>query len=207
MYQNVLLPATAEVIKKIYGVSFLQQFYLSGGTALALHLGHRQSEDLDFFTPDTFDPQHLQSEVQKIGQLDSAEIAEGTLNAFLDTVKFQFLHYPYPLLEPTTAWEGLALSSVIDIACTKIITISMRGSKKDFVDLYFLLKHYSLQELFEKVGQKYQGVNYNQTHLAKSLIYFEDADAQPMPRMLQHIEWEEVKTVITQSVKKMPFAL
>lgn len=204
MYQNALLPATAEVIKKIQGVSFLQQFYLSGGTALALHLGHRESEDLDFFTPDTFNPQRLQSEVQKIGQLESAEIAEGTLNVFLDTVKLQFLHYPYPLLELTTTWEGLSLSSVIDIACTKIITISMRGSKKDFIDLYFLLKRYSLQELFEKVDQKYQGVNYNRTHLAKSLIYFEDADAQPMPRMLQNVEWEEVKTAITQAVKEAP---
>lgn len=204
MYQNALLPATAKVIKKLHGASFLQPFYLSGGTALALHLGHRESEDLDFFTPDTFDPQHLQSEVQKIGQLESVEIAEGTLNTFLNTVKLQFLYYPYPLLEPTTAWEGLSLSSVIDIACTKIITISMRGSKKDFVDLYFLLKQYSLQELFEKVDQKYQGVSYNQTHLAKSLSYFEDADAQPMPRMLRHIEWAEVKTAITQAVKKAP---
>ena len=194
MYQNALLPATAQIIQKIRGAVFLQPFYLSGGTALALYFGHRESEDLDFFTYDTFDPQQLQSEVQKFGQLDSVEIADGTLNAFLDTVKLQFLHYPYQLLQPTNDWEGLSLSSIVDVACTKIITISMRGSKKDFVDLYFLLKHYSLQELFEKVNQKYQGVNYNRIHLAKSLVYFEDAEEQPMPRMLQRVKWEEVKT-------------
>ncbi len=202
MYKNTLLPATDKVVQKIQGATFLQQFYLSGGTALALHLGHRESEDLDFFTPETFDPQHLQSEVQRFGQLESVEIAEGTLNTFLDTVKLQFLHYPYPLLEATTYWEGLSLSSIIDVACTKIITISMRGSKKDFVDLYFLLKQYSLHELFEKLDQKYQGVNYNRAHLAKSLIYFEDAETQPMPRMLQNVQWEEVKTSITQAVKQ-----
>ncbi len=202
MYKNTLLPATDKVVQKIQGATFLQQFYLSGGTALALHLGHRESEDLDFFTPETFDPQHLQSEVQRFGQLESVEIAEGTLNTFLDTVKLQFLHYPYPLLETTIYWEGLSLSSIIDVACTKIITISMRGSKKDFVDLYFLLKQYSLYELFEKLDQKYHGVNYNRAHLAKSLIYFEDAETQPMPRMLQNVQWEEVKTSITQAVKQ-----
>lgn len=204
MYKNALLPATAELVQKIRGASFLQPFYLSGGTALALHLGHRESEDLDFFIPDSFDPQHLQSKVQKIGRLESVEIAEGTLNAFLDTVKLQFLHYPYPLLESAIHWEGLSLSSIIDVACTKIITISMRGSKKDFVDLYFLLRLYSLHELFEKVDQKYHGVNYNRAHLAKSLVYFDDAETQPMPRMLQEIQWEEVKTSITQAVKQTP---
>lgn len=204
MYKNALLPATAEIVQKIAGAAFLKPFYLSGGTALALHLGHRESEDLDFFTTETFDPQHLQSEIQKVGQLESVEIAEGTLNTFLDTVKLQFLHYPYPLLESTIDWEGFSLSSVLDVACTKIITISMRGSKKDFVDLFFLLREYSLQELFEKVDQKYQGVKYNRTHLAKSLIYFEDADIQPMPRMLQNVRWEEVKATITQAVKAMP---
>ncbi len=202
MYKNALLPATAKVVQKIHEVTFLKPFYLSGGTALALHLGHRESEDLDFFIYDSFDPQQLQSKIQKYGQLESVEIAEGTLNAFLDTVKLQFLFYPYPLLQPTNDWEGLSISSIVDVACTKIITISMRGSKKDFIDLYFLLKLYSLQELFEKVDQKYQGVNYNRAHLAKSLVYFEDAEMQPMPRMLQSVQWEDVKRSITQAVKE-----
>ena len=201
---NVLLPATERVIQKIQGAAFLQPFYLSGGTALALHFSHRESEDLDFFTSNTFDPQRLQAEVHKFGQLEGVEIAEGTLNAFLDTVKLQFLHYPYPLLEPTVTWEGVSLSSVIDIACTKIITISMRGSKKDFVDLYFILQHFSLEELFEKVDEKYQNVQYNRAHLAKSLVYFEDAEAQPMPRMLENVEWEHIKATITQAVKETP---
>lgn len=204
MYSNVLLPATARVIEKIREATFLSAFYLSGGTALALHLGHRESEDLDFFTASTFDPQHLQAQVRSYGQLEGVEIAEGTLNAFLDTVKLQFLNYPYPVLEPWSNWQGISVSSTLDIACTKLITISMRGSKKDFVDLYFLLKHYSLQELFEQIDRKYQGVSYNRAHLAKSLVYFEDAETQPMPRMLQLVSWETVKAVITRTVKETP---
>lgn len=204
MYRNALLPATEYVVQKIQGAAFLRSFYLSGGTALALHLGHRESEDLDFFTPDSFDPQKLQVKVQKYGQLESVEIAEGTLNAFLDGVKLQFLHYSYPLLQSSEEWQGISVSSVIDVACTKIITISMRGSKKDFIDLYFLLKDYTLQDLFEKVDEKYQGVKYNRAHLAKSLVYFDDAEAQQMPRMLQQADWQEVKTTITQAVKETP---
>lgn len=207
MYSNAFLPATARVIEKIRGAAFLGSFYLSGGTALALNLGHRESEDLDFFTPIPFDPQQLQAHVHQYGQLESVEIAEGTLNAFLDTVKLQFLNYPYPLLEPISDWQGISISSTLDIACTKLITISMRGSKKDFVDLYFILKHYSLQELFEQVDQKYRGVNYNRAHLAKSLVYFEDAETQPMPRMLQRASWETVKAVITQAVKETPLLI
>lgn len=202
MHSDALLPATQQVMQKLGGASFLDNFYLSGGTALALHIGHRESEDLDFFTPDAFDPQHLQSAVEMVGRLIGVEIAEGTLNAFLDGVKLQFLHYPYRLLEPPVAWAGLSLSAVIDIACTKLLTISMRGSKKDFVDLYFLLQQYSLAELLAKVDQKYVNADYNRVHLAKSLLYFEDAEAQPMPRMIQKVSWEEVKAFITRAVKE-----
>lgn len=204
MYNNTLLPTTERVIHKIRGSTFLQPFYLSGGTALALHFGHRESEDLNFFTPDTFDPQHIQFEVQRFGWLDSIEIADGTFNAFLDTVKLQFLHYPYSLLEPTTDWKGLSISSVIDIACTKIITISIRGSKKDFIDLYFLLQRFSLPELFENIDRKYRSTRYNQAHLAKSLVYFEDAEEQPMPRMFRDVQWEHIKATMIQAVKSVP---
>lgn len=204
MYHNALLPATEKVIQKIREAAFLAPFYLSGGTALALYLGHRESEDLDFFTSSSFNPEQLQTQVQNYGQLESVEIAEGTLNAFLNTVKLQFLYYPYSLLQPAHDWQGISVSSILDIACTKLITISMRGSKKDFVDLYFLLQRYSLQELFEQVDQKYRGVNYNRAHLAKALIYFEDAEIQPMPRMLHDVQWETIKGAIIQAVKDMP---
>lgn len=81
----------------------------------------------------------------------------------------------------------------------------MRGSKKDFVDLYFILQRFSLEEIFQKIDEKYQNVQYNRAHLAKSLVYFEDAEAQPMPRMLQNIAWEHIKAKIIQAVKAVPF--
>ena len=204
MYTNTLLPKTAVVLEKLKTVRTLQNFYLSGGTALALQIGHRESEDLDFFSKEDFQPLTLQKDLEKIDLLNNVELGEGTLNAFIDTVKIQFLHYPYSLLEPPIMWEEIKLSSVIDIACTKVITVSMRGSKKDFIDVYFLLQTYTLRQLFENIKHKYKNVQYNDQHLLKSLVYFEDAELQPMPRMHKDVSWEEVKKFITQTVKSLP---
>lgn len=183
--------------------SFLDGFYLSGGTALSLQIGHRESEDLDFFSKENFDPSKLQSKFEKYGKLEDLELAKGTLNAYLNGVKFQFLEYPYPLLEDTFDWQGIKLSSVKDIACTKLQTIGMRGSKKDFIDLFFILKEFSLEELFDKLGQKYRDSDFSQTHILKSLVYFEDADNQPMPRMHKQVEWKEIKSEIVSKIKSL----
>jgi predicted nucleotidyltransferase component of viral defense system len=181
--------------------NFLDNFYLSGGTALSLQLGHRESEDLDFFSQNNFEPTRLQIELEKFGHLENLEIAEGTLNAFLMGVKLQFLAYPYPLLEKFVDFQNIQLSSVVDIACTKLHTISMRGSKKDFVDLFFILQRFNLEELFEKLSQKYTQANFNQTHILKSLLYFSDAEKQPMPRIHHEVSWETIQKEIIKKVK------
>lgn len=203
----VLSSKTQEVIAVLQdkNPSFLSGFYLSGGTALALYLGHRESEDLDFFSEQSFNPQHLETELRSLGTLDKTQLEEGTVNTFLDGVKLQFLEYPYSLLEPFLRWQHVQLSSVLDIACTKLQTISMRGSKKDFIDFYFLLNSYSLQELLQAAQKKYRNVDYNQTHILKSLVYFEDAEGQPMPRMHKEVKWEDVETKMKEVVKTISF--
>jgi predicted nucleotidyltransferase component of viral defense system len=180
---------------------FLADFYLSGGTALALQIGHRQSQDLDFFTNKKFNPKLLQKQLSHLGKLDDAQLAPNTLNTYLSQVKLQFLHYPYQLLKPTLNWQDIEVSSIEDIACTKLQTISMRGSKKDFVDLYFILKKFSLSQLFTMIEEKYTGINYNRLHILKSLSYFKDADQQPMPRMLKAANWKQIKKHIIDCVK------
>lgn len=205
VYSNTLAKPAKNLLDKIKNIPDLQNFYLTGGTALALYLGHRESEDLDFFTQDKFQPELLQQKLLSVNQLENVEIAEGTLNVFLENVKLQFLYYPYGLLEKPRMWNGILLSSVIDIACTKLITISMRGSKKDFIDIYIILKKFPLTELFKKLDEKYSKVNYNHTHILKSLVYFDDADKQPMPRMHRPLNWNEVKRTIVKEVKGLKF--
>jgi len=176
--------------------NFLDYFYLSGGTALSLQLNHRRSVDLDFFSKRDFAPRLIQEELEKFGKLDSLELEENTLNTFLKGVQLQFLGYPYPLLKPLVNWRGIKISSVIDIACTKLQTVSQRGGKKDFIDLYFILEKYSLRELFKEMDKKYQKADFNKVHILKSLVYFADADLQPMPKMCRKISWEEIKSLI-----------
>lgn len=201
-YPQALPPKTAQLIKVFQKnrLSFLKNFYLSGGTALSLQINHRQSIDLDFFSQKDFDPQAVQKELETLSKLTDLELDKNTLNAFLKGVQVQFLGYPYPLLKPAYNWEGINISSVLDIACTKLQTISQRGSKKDFVDLYFILNKYSLKELFQKMDQKYPKANFNKVHLLKSLTYFVDADLQPMPKMRQKTDWEKIKKVIVKKV-------
>ena len=204
---NTLPANTALLVEKIHATrpEFLKYFYLSGGTGLSLQIGHRESEDLDFFNSEDFNTLQLEKDVTLLGQLTNTELAAGTLNTYVDGVKLQFLEYRYPLLEPVNNWQGIQLSSVLDIACTKLQTVSMRGSKKDFVDLYFLFEIYSLPELLEKAKAKYSVVDYNQAHILKSLVYFEDAEAQPMPRMLKEVSWNVIKSRMISEVKDIVF--
>lgn len=186
-YTKTVPTVTQSVLEKIKIIPDIQNFYLTGGTALSLLIGHRESEDLDFFTKNAFQPTFLQQKLQQVGPLENVQIDEGTLNLFMNTVKLQFLQYPYNLLEEFIQWNGIHLSSLVDIACTKLITVSMRGSKKDFIDLYVILQQMTLEELFPKLEKKYTNVHYNYPHILKSLVYFTDADDQPMPRMHKDI--------------------
>lgn len=200
MFTDVLPENTKIVLDKLKGTEIVNRFYLTGGTALALQIGHRESEDLDFFCETDFEPTHVQKELEKLGKLESSAIEPGTLNLFLDNVKIQFLHYPYRLLERKVDFDGISLSSLIDIACTKLITVSSRGSKKDFIDIYYLLQKYDLNTLFAKLKEKYPETDYNQLHLLKSLVYFVDADGQPSPRMHKEADWGKIKEAITRRV-------
>lgn len=202
-FPEALPVKTAQLLRQIEMANpkFLNNFYLSGGTALSIQLGHRESEDLDFFAAADFEPEKILMQLEKLGGLSDVEMDTNTLNGYLDGVKVQFLGYPYPLLEPLSDYMGIKLSSVLDIACTKLQTIGARGSKKDFVDLYVLIEKYSLSELIAKLREKYPKTEYNLPHILKSLVYFVDAEGQAMPRLHKDIEWEQVKARMIEVVR------
>lgn len=132
-------------------------------------------------------------------KLDSEEI--GAIHGSLDKVRLSFLFYDYKLLFPLIKFGKVNLADERDIAAMKIDAISSRGGKKDFIDLFFLLKKYSLTELLDFFEKKFQGIKYNQLHILKSLVYFEDAESEPMPTMLKKINWQQVKKQISREVK------
>lgn len=201
MYLDSLPSSTKELLLKISNLNLLSDFYLSGGTALTMYLNHRQSEDLDFFNQKKVNLQLLLPTLKSIGQPTKLQLDQGTINCFINQVQLQLLYYPYKLLKKPTKWKQISISSKLDIACTKLITVSSRGSKKDFIDLYFLLQEYSLPFLFKKLQIKYTRTQFDQTHILKSLVYFKDADKQPSVKSLKPINWPQVKKHLISQVK------
>ena len=205
MFEEVLPKDTKKLFAKLKLIKQIDKFYLSGGTGLALQLGHRESEDLDFFSRKLFDPEKLVISLKQLGKLQGVEIGTGTLNLFVSGVQLQWLHYPYDLIEPVVSYNGIKLASSLDIACNKLITVGSRGSKKDFVDVYFLLKQFSLEQMFKAMKKKYVGLDYSQPHILKALVWFDEAESQPMPRMHQKADWEMVKQRMVKAVKEYKF--
>jgi len=104
-----------------------------------------------------------------------------------------FLRYRYQLLFPLINWQNAQLADWRDIACMKLDAISSRDSKKDFIDLYFILKRISFDELWKLFEKKYESIKFNKLHIFKSVNYFGDAEKEPMPMMLEEIDWEKIK--------------
>lgn len=178
-------------------------FYLAGGTSLALQIAHRQSVDFDFFTENDFSNRDIIEALRELGKFELFNEARNIINGVLNDVRISFFKYGYQLLETPYKHKNMSVAAMEDITLMKLEAISGRGSKKDFIDLYFLLRYFSLPELFEKYPLKYGIEISNHYHLLKSLVYFEDAEHEPMPKMFDKILWEQVKCYITDQVKKV----
>jgi len=180
-------------------------FYLAGGTALALRIGHRDSLDFDFYTEKKFDSQKLREEFDKrFEKVQEIYIAEGTLALEVDGIGVSFFKYPYPLIRPLEKMESIYLASKEDIAAMKIIAISQRGKRRDFIDIYFLLTEFGLKKIIEFIKEKYPMFNIYVG--LQGLVYFKDADEDPEKgrfRLLKEVEWEGVKDYILKETNKI----
>lgn len=203
MYEKPLNEKTKLVLEKVEKLRPIKDFYLAGGTALAIQLGHRESIDLDFFSRKKFSVSDMEKELSSIGKYILSKKDDRTLDGVLDGVKISFFHYDYGLLYPLVKFDNMQAADERDIACMKLDAISSRGSKKDFIDIYFLLEKYSLEKLIMFFEKKYKNIEYNKLHILKSLTYFEDAEDEPMPVMIKGVEWGEVKKKIIEEARKI----
>jgi len=202
MHTEAIDPQTKSVLDAIGSKEFARAFYLAGGTALAIHIGHRMSIDLDFFTDQEFSTASVRDRLAELGSFTvEGEDKYRTLNGILNNVSVSFFLYKYPNVYPITLFESVCLADERDIAAMKIDAISSRGKKKDFIDLYFLLQKYSLSDILGFFESRFSGVQYNKLHILKSLTYFEDAENDPDPIMLISVSWEDVKKDIVKKAK------
>lgn len=203
MHKQTLAKKTERVLEKIAGSGISEDFYLAGGTALALEFGHRKSDDLDWFSAKQFSNDRIKKRLSEIGAFELTSEESGTIHGVLDEVKVSFLEYGYGMLYPFIRFENANLADERDIAAMKIDAMSSRGSRKDFVDIYFLLKKYSISELIGFFEQKYKNIQFNKLHILKSMVFFTDAEAEPMPVMVEQVNWEEIKRTIQAEANSM----
>lgn len=180
-------------------------WYLAGGTALALQEGHRQSLDLDFFSVETtFMPFEVVRHFQ--GKDFHVDIArEGTLYGRLLNAKISFIAYPFfvPKQKPNL-FGVIKVLRPADIAVMKIIAISQRGRKRDFVDLYWYCTHHeTLAKIMSRLPAQYPTVAHNYHHIIKSLTYFDDAEDDPVPKLFFRVTWGQIKRYFQNEVTKV----
>ncbi|MBN1415504.1 MAG: nucleotidyl transferase AbiEii/AbiGii toxin family protein [Bacteroidales bacterium] len=181
--------------------SFIKDFYLAGGTCLALQIGHRQSIDFDFFIPDDFNTSAVIARLTQAGNYERENEEKNTINGRLNQVRISFFGYKYRIIDSFKIFNNIRLAGMKDIAAMKLEAIAGRGSKKDFIDLFFLLKEFTLKEIFTFHTEKYGTGLSNHYHHLKSLVYFTDAEAEVMPVLIHPLDWEDVKEKIISVVK------
>lgn len=200
LHIETIEPATLELLKKIQSIPEFQGTRLVGGTALALQIGHRQSIDLDFFGIVPYDTTTLVQLLSGLGNIIVLQDSPAIHIFLINGVKVDFVDFKFPWRQEPLEEDGVRLAQLEDIAAMKVTAAIGRGTKKDFIDIATLLQIYTLKQILDFYQSKYP--NSSLFMATKSLLYFDDAEKDAMPRMFSNLTWEETKQMITSAVEK-----
>lgn len=196
---NAVEPSTLELLKRICAIPAFNNFALGGGTNLALRLGHRLSIDLDFFTDTSFQNNRIFKAITT--EFPTAELLfeqNQTMMFSIDNIKVDFVLYPFKWQFPFETIEDARLITLQDIIPMKLQALSNRFAKKDFWDIAFILKSYSLTQLLEIFKSKFPQIDVG--YIIHSLTNFEDAEQEQDPVVLLPKTWEEIKIELQRDV-------
>jgi len=204
LHTEAVLESTLDLLRELQSLPRMADMRLVGGTALALHLGHRKSVDLDLFG--RFD----EDTPFRILLTDSGHVVDGPERGIVqalrvDGVKVDFVNYPYPWLQSSLNENGISVAGIQDIAAMKLSAAANRGRKKDFIDIAFLLDEFALNDMFGLYQKKFSVSEIS--FALRGLTYFDDAEDDPMPEMLIPVTWRDVKTKIESRVREYVRAL
>jgi hypothetical protein len=197
----IIKPSTFKLIQQLQTLPELKSFYLVGGTALAIQLNHRNSIDIDLFTHQEFENEKIISYVNdNISNFDTLYNFKNTVIGFVNKVKVDFITHNYPLVNPPITEEGITFLSLQDIAAMKLNAISNSGKRlKDFIDVYFLLEHFSLHQMIGFYTIKYP--NFNPLIPLRAVGYFDDIDPEiDPPKLRQPLPLKKLKDRIATSI-------
>lgn len=202
---DILSDAQKKVLPNLAKALANTDFYLAGGTALALQVGHRQSMGFDWFISKLGDPEILFNRLKSLNIVfEIQSISFETVYLNIDTIQMSFIGYEYPVLQPKVLWPefGVHLAGINDIACMKLSAVASRGSRKDFVDLHYLIKHFlPLEDYLRLYMKKYE--NRDIGHLVRSLVYFADAETEPDIKMIKPLAWRDLRSDFEKWVKDL----
>ncbi|OIP87366.1 hypothetical protein CO009_01465 [Candidatus Shapirobacteria bacterium CG_4_8_14_3_um_filter_35_11] len=201
MYWDILDTNRKNILPKLAKIT--NGFYLAGGTALALQLGHRDSIDFDFFSPKQFSNTKLFQKIENIfinHKILKTQDEKDTLSVTIDNnIKFSFITYKYKLIKPLINSKYFDIASIEDIGCMKLSAIVSRYLLKDYVDIYWILHQISLPNLIILNQQKHQNLDTNL--VLKSLVYFDDIIPEPiLYKNNKEISFDVLKQFLTQTV-------
>ena len=201
---NILDKKRQRILTSLTSLPFCKDFYLAGGTALALLINHRISLDFDFFSSinslNYREREKIKKQIKKISAFKIITDEENTLDITIKNIQVSFFNYPYRLLRKPLLINKLNLASLEDIAVMKLAAAISRGDKKDYIDLYFLLQKISLEKLFRLAEKKFPNTKNFRIQALKSLAYFENAEPEKMPIMIEKVSWKSVKTFLEKKV-------
>ncbi len=209
MHPEVISRAGRELVEVLPEELFERKFHLAGGTGLAFQLGHRRSGSFDFFCLHRFDVPGL---ARLLGSLPGyAEVATSrdTLHCRVGDVKLSFIHYPVELCYTPLVFGRIPVADWRDILAEKLKTVSQRGSRKDFYDIHACctLHGTSPREAVEFLRARFHDTGLNLYHVARSLAWFGDADAEPDPVLLNPTDWNRVKAFFIEHLPQFEAAL
>lgn len=203
IFLEVLKPATKTLLVKLEPPHLPPNSYLGGGTAIALQLGHRRSLDLDFFTPREFTEIQWGEKLKKELNFKLLKRDWQTLIGTVGGIKISLLGYTPKLIRPAEEFFNLPVASLPDLAAMKLETAIDRGTKRDFIDLYFLAQKYTLAGLFDFYQEKYGLLEERELMIKKGLAYFADADKEEMPEMLVEVNWGKIKKWFLEEIRNL----
>jgi hypothetical protein len=202
LYKETIEPKTLELLIDLQKEPLLSTFNLVGGTALALHLGHRKSIDLDFFTSESFDLEEVKMMLIKKYDFKVSYSRSQTLKGFINGVKVDFIKFDYPHLHNCDIIDEVRIESVPDIIAMKLLSITDNGSRiKDFIDIAYLSSWFSLEEMLQFFIRKI--TNSNIMMPIKALTYFDDIDFNESIVMLNNnFDWDKIANRLIDMTKE-----
>lgn len=198
---SVLNPSGQKIFPQLHALSVHEDAYLAGGTAVALHLNHRYSFDLDMFTPNLPSAEEWKEDLQKLGDFEVVHLHPQSYVGKIDNVQISLATYKHSLLEEPTIFHDVRVVGLKDLAAMKLFTLLDRSRRRDVYDLYFMAQEFDLTDMLLFFEYKFEGVEISEPIILKFLSSLDEMQHEKV-RLIRDVTWDEVKNFWRREVKE-----